>query len=219
MWGAGAPARPSGVKLRYKAIATIPSVPYLRLAAWIACCIYASVPSFWLVIHPRADSWRRRHRERRPVYKLLLPLWVGMWIALCALTYPLRRISLYNARWPWLIAIFFFAAGFFLYARARRGFSPLQLSGHHELQPNEHEQRLVVEGIRGHVRHPIYLGHLCELFAWSIGSGLASCWVLTAFALITGAIMIRHEERELVSRFGDSYREYQARVPMLFPRA
>jgi len=192
-------------------------VSFLRLAAWIACCIYASIPSFWLVIHPHADSWRRRHRERRPVYKLLLPLWVGMWIALFALTYPLREINLYHARWSWFIALLFFAAGFFLYFRARRGFSPLQLSGHHELQPEQHEQRLVVDGIRRHVRHPIYLGHLCELFAWSIGSGLLACWALTGFAIITGAMMIGHEERELVARFGEAYREYQQRVPLLLP--
>ena len=191
---------------------------FLRLLAWLACCIYASIPSFWLAIHPRADSWRQRHRERRPVYKLLLPMWVGMWIALFAVTYPLRRLVFYEALWPWLIAAIFFAAGIFLYVRARRGFSPLQLSGHHELQPEEHEQTLVVNGIREHVRHPIYLGHLCELLAWSIGSGLLVCWVLTGFAIVTGAIMIRHEERELISRFGESYREYQDRVPAIWPR-
>lgn len=141
-----------------------------------------------------------------------------MWIALFALSYPLRHIVLYRERWPWIIAGVFFAAGLILYGTARRGFSPLQLSGHHELQPDRHEQRLVVHGIREHVRHPIYLGHLCELFAWSVGTGLAACWALTTFAIITGAIMIRQEERELVTRFGDSYREYQQRVPAILPR-
>jgi len=193
-------------------------VPVLRTIAWIACCIYASIPSFWLVIHPRADSWRSRHRERRPVYKLLIPVWVGMWIALFAFTYPIHHIVVYRARWTWIVSAFFFAAGLFLYATARRGFSPLQLSGHHELQPEQHEQRLVVQGVREHVRHPIYLGHLLELFAWSIGTGMLACWALTGFALLTGAIMIRHEERELVARFGDSYREYQQRVPAILPR-
>ena len=143
---------------------------------------------------------------------------MGMWIALFLLTFPLRGLALYRSSWAWLPALILFAAGILLYARARRGFSPLQLSGHHELQPKEHQQRLVVTGIRQHVRHPIYLGHLCELFAWSIGTGLLACWVLTAFSIITGAIMIRHEERELVTRFGDSYWEYQQRVPAIFPR-
>jgi len=190
----------------------------LLVIGWLACCVYASIPSFWLIIHPRADLWRRRHRERRPVYKLLVPLWIGMWVALFAATYPLRGVILYHWSWTWLIALFLFAAGIVLYALARRGFSPLQLSGHHELQPDQHQQRLVIGGIRECVRHPIYLGHLCELIGWSIGTGLLACWVLTAFAIITGVIMIRHEERELVTRFGDSYREYQQRVPAIIPR-
>ncbi|MGZ4789653.1 MAG: methyltransferase family protein [Terriglobales bacterium] len=193
-------------------------VPVLNTIGWLACCIYASIPAFWLVIHPYADGWRRRHRERRPVYKLLVPLWVGMWVLLFLLTYPLRGLRLYDQRWPWVIAVLLFAGGMFLYTRARRGFSPLQLSGHHELQPEQHEQRLVSNGIRDHVRHPIYLGHLCEMLGWSIGTGLVACWVLTAFALITGAVMIRHEERELIQRFGDSYREYQQRVPAIVPK-
>lgn len=188
------------------------------MVGWWLCCIYASVPSFWLVIHPYAGEWRRRHHERRPVYKILVPLWVGVWVVLFALTFPLRGIVLYNAHWPWLVSVALLVTGLSLYAKARRGFSPLQLSGHHELQPAQHEQRLVVDGIRKRVRHPIYLGHLCEMLGWSIGTGMAACWVLTGFAIVTGFAMVRSEERELVGRFGDSYLEYQKNVPMLMPR-
>jgi protein-S-isoprenylcysteine O-methyltransferase Ste14 len=42
--------------------------------------------------------------------------------------------------------------------------------------------------------------------------------VLTGFAVITGAIMIRLEDKELEERFGESYREYRARVPAFLPR-
>jgi protein-S-isoprenylcysteine O-methyltransferase Ste14 len=193
-------------------------VSLLRPIGWIACCIYASIPSFWLLIHPRAEWWRQRHRERKPVYKLLVPMWVGMWVTLFVITYPLRHIKLYYDPLAWLVALLFFAAGILLYVRARQGFSPLQLSGHHELEPERHQQRLVITGVRKRVRHPIYLGHLCEMIAWSIGSGMAVCWLLTAFAIVTGAVMIWAEERELVVRFGDSYRDYQQKVPMLVPK-
>jgi protein-S-isoprenylcysteine O-methyltransferase Ste14 len=44
------------------------------------------------------------------------------------------------------------------------------------------------------------------------------CWVLTAFAIVTGAIMIRTEEKELVERFGEAYRDYQQEVPAIVPR-
>ena len=190
----------------------------MGITGWLACCIYATVPSFWIVIHPRANQWRERHQKRQPVYKILVPLWIGMWIACFALTYPLRGIALYRFRYSWAIAICFFAVGIFVYVKARRGFSPLQLSGHHEIQPERHEQRLVLTGVRQHVRHPIYLGHLLEMFAWSIGTGLLVCWALTVFAILTGIVMIRMEEKELTARFGEDYRAYQQRVPAILPK-
>jgi protein-S-isoprenylcysteine O-methyltransferase Ste14 len=68
------------------------------------------------------------------------------------------------------------------------------------------------------VRHPIYLAHLCELLGWSIGTGLVDVYALTAFAVITGAVMIRLEDRELEERFGEPYREYCRTVPAVIPR-
>jgi protein-S-isoprenylcysteine O-methyltransferase Ste14 len=77
---------------------------------------------------------------------------------------------------------------------------------------------LATNGIRARIRHPVYLGHLCEMFGWSIGTGLAVSWALTAFAIVTGAIMIRMEERELEIRFGEQYRKYRSSVPAFLPR-
>ena len=68
------------------------------------------------------------------------------------------------------------------------------------------------------MRHPVYLAHLCEILAWSIGTGLAVCWGLTAFAALAGAVMIRVEDAELEKRFGDSYRTYRETVPAVLPR-
>ena len=73
-------------------------------------------------------------------------------------------------------------------------------------------------GIRAHVRHPVYLGHLCEMLAWSIGTGLVVCWLLTALAVATGAVMIRMEDAELEKRFGEEYAAYRKRVPTVLPR-
>ena len=36
---------------------------------------------------------------------------------------------------------------------------------------------------------------------------------VAVFAVITGALMIRVEDRELEARFGEAYREYRASVP------
>jgi protein-S-isoprenylcysteine O-methyltransferase Ste14 len=44
------------------------------------------------------------------------------------------------------------------------------------------------------------------------------CSALTAFAVVTGAIMIRLEDKELEQRFGEPSREYRQRVPVVLPR-
>jgi len=65
------------------------------------------------------------------------------------------------------------------------------------------------------MRHPLYF--FCLLFIWCcpVLSGdrllfdlLWTCWIIFAAML---------EERDLVSAFGEAYREYQMRVPMLIP--
>jgi protein-S-isoprenylcysteine O-methyltransferase Ste14 len=56
------------------------------------------------------------------------------------------------------------------------------------------------------------------MLAWSVGTGLAICWTLTAFAIATGALMITMEDKELEKRFGDKYLNYRESVPAVFPR-
>jgi protein-S-isoprenylcysteine O-methyltransferase Ste14 len=187
---------------------------FLRGVAWLACVVYSTIPSFWLAIHPCAGYWRLR---KSSPYRILLPLWMAMSIALGAATAPWRDWLLYRTAWTWLPGAALFIAGLWIYWRAGAGFSAAQLGGLPEVVPGHQEQRLATSGIRSRVRHPVYLGHLCEILAWSLGSGLAVCYGLTAFAAVTGAIMIRLEDRELEQRFGEAYREYRRRVPAVLP--
>jgi len=92
------------------------------------------------------------------------------------------------------------------------------LYGVPEIVAGNREQRLVTTGIRARVRHPVYLGHLCEMLAWSVGTGLVVCWLLTGFAMVTGAVMIQMEDAELEKRFGEAYAAYRERVPAVLPR-
>ncbi len=191
----------------------------LHTIAWLACVVYSTVPAFWLMVHPFADFWRAR--KGNP-YKLLVPIWIAMWIAVGLLTAPFRHEHLYSTRWTWLPAAVLLVAGISIYRRAGARFTWSQLGGLPEIchpQTTQHPQRLVTEGIRKRVRHPIYLGHLCEMLAWSLGSRLIVCYGLTVLAIVTGAGMIRMEDAELEKRFGDDYRGYKASVPAIFPSA
>ncbi|MGE0405457.1 MAG: isoprenylcysteine carboxylmethyltransferase family protein [Candidatus Korobacteraceae bacterium] len=186
----------------------------LRTFAWALCCIYATIPLFWLLIHPFAPKWRTR---RGPKFKILGPVWVAMWAIAAVVTWPWRDALLYDEPLAWMIGAPLITAGLLLYMNASQGFSAKQLRGHAEIEPHS-PQRLVRGGIRERVRHPIYLGHLCEMLGWTLGSGLAVLFALTAFAVVTGTIMIRQEEKELANRFGAEWKRYREQVPAIVPR-
>jgi protein-S-isoprenylcysteine O-methyltransferase Ste14 len=187
---------------------------FLQTIGWAIVIVYASIPSFWLLIHPRVEYWRSRQQSP---YRLLIPVWVTMWIVLAVITSPWRHILIYKAGWTWIPAAILLLIGLWLYKSSGKDFSGAQLSGAAELLPARGEQRLVVSGIRTRIRHPVYLGHFCEMLAWSIGTGLAVLYALTAFAAVTGVIMIRLEDKELEQRFGEEYRRYRSQVPALIP--
>lgn len=75
-------------------------------------------------------------------------------------------------------------------------------------------QVLVSTGLYGIVRHPMYSGTL--LFIWGLDSTLAEVImkIILSIYLFVGAIL---EERKLIQEFGQSYVEYQKKVPMLIP--
>lgn len=188
---------------------------FVRALGWLVCIVYSTIPLFWLMVHPRAHRWRER--EGSP-FRFLVPAWITMWAGVGGITGHWRGVVMYATPWSWIPAALLFVIGFFLYARSGAHFSWTQLAGLPEVRNHHSQSRLVTTGIRARVRHPVYLAHLSEMLAWSIGTGLLVCWLLTAFAIATGTVMIRMEDVELERRFGAEYRSYRARVSAVLPR-
>jgi protein-S-isoprenylcysteine O-methyltransferase Ste14 len=188
---------------------------YLRYFAWLACSVYCTIPAFWLIIHPFTDRWRRRGRDS---YRIILPLWLLFIVTAAAFTYPALHRTLYRSPIALIPGAALIALGFFVYSRSFVGFNKIKVSGLAELEPDRHDQSLVVSGIRSRIRHPLYLGHLLEVLGWCVATGSISLLALALFAMITGALMLRLEDRELESRFGASYRDYRGRTPVIIPR-
>ncbi len=187
----------------------------LDLAGLVVGSVYCTIPLFWLVFHPFVERWRMYGRR---AFVFIIPAW-GVFIAAAfAVAWPFRHLHLYDSKLPWALGVAFILAGFSIYGSAAQGFDRAKISGLAELEPGVHDQKLVVTGIRTQVRHPIYLGHLCEVFGWTIGTGSIALCGLLVFAAITGAIMIRKEDAELEARFGDLYRQYRDTVPALLPK-
>jgi methanethiol S-methyltransferase len=66
------------------------------------------------------------------------------------------------------------------------------------------------------VRHPLYAGFIIAF--WAIPRMSAGHLLLAATMFVYVLIAIRHEERDLVSVFGDRYEEYRQRVGTIAPR-
>jgi protein-S-isoprenylcysteine O-methyltransferase Ste14 len=185
------------------------------LVALLACSVYGTIPLFWFVVHPFVERWRASGRR---AYVFILPVWGGFIAIAFLLMRPFRAAHFYRNWFAWAPAAIFFLLGFSIYRAAFQRFDRAKVSGLAELEPGRHRQQLITTGIRARVRHPIYLGHLCEIFAWCTGTGLVALYALAIFAMITGAVMIRMEDRELEARFGDAFRAYRQRVPGVLPR-
>ena len=187
----------------------------LATLALCVCAVYATIPAFWLTLHPFATHWRTRGRNS---FNFILPLWLAYILIVIAALFRWRTWALYTTAYAYIPGALLIFTGLILYVLSSRNFTHVQLSGLAEVEPDRHAQRLVTTGIRSRVRHPIYLGHLCELLGWTICFGTIPLFALTAFALITGYFMLGLEDRELEQRFGPEYTTYRRQVPAILPR-
>jgi protein-S-isoprenylcysteine O-methyltransferase Ste14 len=91
------------------------------------------------------------------------------------------------------------------------------LSGLLSLVQKNASQDLIITGVHKYVRHPLYLGTFA--FIWGLFLVLPYWSLLIADTVITiyTLIGIKWEEDKLVSEFGESYKLYQKKVPMIIP--
>jgi protein-S-isoprenylcysteine O-methyltransferase Ste14 len=157
-----------------------------------------------------ADRWYRL------VFNLLAGLLFLPVLAVAAL-YP--GMVIYRLNMPWLVI----AVGVQLLALIALAVGLLQTDALHFLglrqlsQPDtDAPPRLVVSGMYRWVRHPLYTAGLAFIWftPWMSTSLLALNIGLTAYILVGSEF----EERRLLSVFGETYADYQRRVPRIIPR-
>ena len=91
-------------------------------------------------------------------------------------------------------------------------------AGWREVYRARKEGRLATSGAYAYVRHPQYTGIFLAIF----GEGVVhwpTVFSLAAFPIIVVAyvLLARKEERQMLEKFGNRYRDYQEHVPMFFP--
>ncbi len=78
-------------------------------------------------------------------------------------------------------------------------------------------ESVVTSGLYGHVRHPQYLGAVLSHLGCSLIFAALYALLATPLVVLTIVLMCRKEEQELEREFGEEYRIYRRRVPMLNP--
>ncbi len=177
-----------------------------------------TIPSgllLWFLIHPFARHWRRIGAVG--TYLVVVPPSV----ALGWLVFRMRRLLLgadLGTNWA-LIAV----AGLLLAAMVPlelqywKQLSIRTLVGIPEVSRAGPPQTLLRDGAYRIVRHPRYLSAGLGIIANVLIANYAGVYLVVFVAFPLGYGMLLLEERELVVRFGDSYRDYQRQVPRLIP--
>jgi len=76
---------------------------------------------------------------------------------------------------------------------------------------------LATTGIYAYVRHPQYLGILILTLSMIVQWATIPTVLMWPILLILYYRLARQEEKEMEARFGERYREYKSKVPMLLP--
>ena len=196
-----------------------PVMPYLLLAIlWITwCALHSLLISHWVVTRLKGhfgDSYR--------YYRLffnIISILTLLPVLLYSSTLHLEPFFTWSGAWR-PVQLFLALGALALFYGGGRHYDMFQFLGTRQIA--EHESKggltesggLDTSGILGVVRHPWYSGGILIIWARPVDTAvLITNLVLTTYFVI-GAIL---EERKLVTEFGEEYREYQQKVPMLFP--
>ena len=190
-----------------------------RLLAIVSITTWGPALLLWPIIHPLIATWRR-------VGPLLTYVIVGSLLAGVALVALRYRALLIMADLgtSWVTAAVGVAlnAGLIWWelrvARRMHHLNLAQRLGVPELRAVSDPRALMRDGLYGIVRHPLYAGVVLHAIGWALLANYAGVYVLTGATFVVMWLVVAVEERELVHRFGDVYREYQRAVPCVIPR-
>ena len=170
------------------------------------------VTLIWLIIHPWVRWWKRLGPLL--TWLIVVPVVVSIGVLLSRVRGALLGPDL-GTNWILIgMSAPFWAARFHYW----RHLSISTAVGVPELSKGEQKGKLLREGIYGAVRHPRYLSAGLALVGEALFINYVGIYILLLLLVPVGYITMVLEERELVDRFGEDYRQYQREVPRFIPR-
>lgn len=134
-----------------------------------------------------------------------------LFVALCIMA--LAHLFSPGARalaYPWnLLGVIPLFLGILINLQADRLFKENSIS----VKPRDETAALLTHGVFRFSRHPMYLGFVLILLGIAmLMTSMTPYIVVIFFALFMDRVFIRFEENKMESTFGDTWREYKARV-------
>ena len=175
------------------------------------------VPMFLIEVHFATGFWRR------------LGFWTFFavfleWLPIAFVVYALREMVLaYEVALGLLFVVLgvaLVAAGVAFHVWTAKLLGLKATIGYPELKPSSYEenQRIITSGPFSVVRHPSYWAHTMIIVGVFLITGVIAVGIIAIVDfLIAYFVTTTLEERELVERFGEEYKEYQKKVPKFFP--
>jgi protein-S-isoprenylcysteine O-methyltransferase Ste14 len=182
--------------------------------ALIVLMFQALVPLFWIPVHGFSNFFRKLG-----IFTYITPFIT--WLPVAWLIYSNRELLLsYRLDLPailralgWIVFVF----GGALQVWTLRLLKVWGIMGLPEVTRIV-ESRIITTGPFSVVRHPTYLSHTIMYAGVFLITGVAAVAVITLLDIIVvNALVIPLEDRELIERFGEEYRDYRKRVPAFFP--
>jgi len=171
---------------------------------------------FWFVIHLWARSWRRIGSV---TYLIILPPLIALGGMLFRYRARILGADLGVSRILIAIAVILYAIMGWLEIKTWSQLSISIAAGIPEVtRHTQGKGRLLKDGSYRLVRHPRYLSAGIGVVGNALIINHVGMYVMILIVYPAGFVMLMLEERELIDRFGEEYRQFQREVPKIIPR-
>jgi protein-S-isoprenylcysteine O-methyltransferase Ste14 len=172
--------------------------------------------AWWFIVHPFVGFWRRLGAT---VTMTLMTLFFIVSVsALFLFRDALIGRDLGASRPLVAVGIVFIGAGFQILIKRRKYLTTGILAGVPEVHAEEDKRgKLLDQGPYAAIRHPRYVEILFFTLGYAAVSNHVGPYVLAGLTFPIMHVLVLLEERELLDRFGEAYREYCERVPRYIP--
>jgi len=187
-----------------------------RELALMMLTMWPSIPIFLIQLHLAPNFWRRLGIW---TYLVVFLEWLPVAYAITLWQEAILQHEALITTPILILGVTLATAGLVLHAWTIKLLGIKATIGYAELKPQNDKQNLITSGPFSVVRHPSYVAHSLIFVGIFMTTGVIAVGITALIDfLIAYFVTVELEERELIQRFGNRYREYQMKVPKFLPK-